>query len=320
MNFKELLKDDFDPPAIIRSPNVQTIINFFIRPLLKQKTEEEEVRTRDGDKIIIKKAFQKERKNKRTILLIHGLAGSAESSYIQRLSKEAFSKGYNAVMINLRGAGNTYNRTRKIYHAGNSSDIIDVIRQLKKKYGMKEFFIVGSSLGGNIALRTAAEAKKGKGVIAACAISPLTNMHKTIQHLEKTNSPYQAIMLRALKNGIIRKSRFYKDYDTKPLASINSLRDFDRVYQTKHNGFASVDDYYKKASAQDLLKKIHVPTLIIYSKDDPMIPKTILEGARISKNVHLLKTRYGGHVAFIGSDLKSWAEKKALEFFNKIKS
>jgi uncharacterized protein len=92
-----------------------------------------------------------------------------------------------------------------------------------------------------------------------------------------------------------------------------------------HFGFGTADNYYRLASCGPLLKKIRVPTLIIQSKDDPMIPfEPFLRYAPESNPwIRLVATDHGGHTGFYAARPTSpgdqdgyWGESRIVQFLS----
>ena len=79
-----------------------------------------------------------------------------------------------------------------------------------------------------------------------------------------------------------------------------SIYDFDEQFTAPLGGFASAKQYYATCSALPILKDIRVPTLILASKDDPLIPFSVYEAAELSASSQLYASEYGGHVGFMG--------------------
>ena len=89
------------------------------------------------------------------IVLVHGLEGSADAVYMQSLSAAALRAGFAAHRLNLRTCGGTETLCQTLYHAGLTSDVLAVLRELRREG--REPAVVGFSLGGNIALKLAGE-------------------------------------------------------------------------------------------------------------------------------------------------------------------
>jgi len=107
------------------------------------------------------------------------------------------------------------------------------------------------------------------------------------------------------------------------LRRVNTIRDFDELITAPLSGYESAFHYYQDVSSISLIPRIKVPTLLIHSKDDPLLPWQPLAGPEISENPSLLvhMTKHGGHAAFIardpGKDIdRSWAENRAIDFFD----
>jgi hypothetical protein len=99
-----------------------------------------------------------------TVIVIHGLEGSSESSHVLMVAQKAFDTGMNAVRLNLRNCGGTIELSPTLYNAGLSDDLFRVVAELRESDGLNEIFAVGFSLAGNIVLKAAGEL----GQRAAC--------------------------------------------------------------------------------------------------------------------------------------------------------
>jgi predicted alpha/beta-fold hydrolase len=84
-----------------------------------------------------------------------------------------------------------------------------------------------------------------------------------------------------------------------PFLTVNELNDF---YLTKVWRFGSLERYYNRASAIRFLPSIQVPTLIITSADDPIVPINSFARARFSRTTKLVVTDRGGHLGFLGKN------------------
>ncbi|MEK6890130.1 MAG: alpha/beta fold hydrolase [Nanoarchaeota archaeon] len=300
--------------------HIQTILGLIAkgpRPPDSYKNKRILINIKEG-KLAIDCTFQK-KKNSPTLLIIHGLTGSSNSAYVERMSRHAYTDGFNIIRMNMRGCGNTANLTPSIYNAGQSSDLQAVISYLiKNKHN--NISIVSYSLGGNLALKWAGEYISPKQVFSLTAISPAIDLEEAGKASEKTeNWLYKLKILLSLKSLIKQKHIHLPNlYDLTPLSDISSVKDFDSIYQTKNTGYMSIRDYYDRASAIKYIKNIHIPTLIITSKDDPLVPVNSFYNKDIRKNKHinLIITNHGGHAGFLGKSKKEryWSDLKTLEF------
>jgi predicted alpha/beta-fold hydrolase len=67
-------------------------------------------------------------------------------------------------------------------------------------------------------------------------------------------------------------------------------------------GFGNAETYYRTQSALGYLDGLRVPVLLIYSKDDTLIPSETFDVPAVVTNpwITRLATEHGGHVGFLG--------------------
>ena len=118
-----------------------------------------EVPLADGDRLVIRESVPSSWEPPRpTALLVHGLAGSADASYVVRVGRRLSALGVRVVRVNLRGAGEGFGLARGIYHAGRSDDLRQVVDDLEARTPGSPITLIGFSLGANLVLKLAAEA------------------------------------------------------------------------------------------------------------------------------------------------------------------
>jgi predicted alpha/beta-fold hydrolase len=74
---------------------------------------------------------------------------------------------------------------------------------------------------------------------------------------------------------------------------------FDDRFLAPVNGFSGARDYYARASAAPLLAEISIPTLIVSSEDDPVVPARMFRDWRLSSSTELLLLKQGGHLGYL---------------------
>jgi uncharacterized protein len=176
---------------LVRSRHLQTILPAFLPQLKFAETTEMRVMLADGDILScdVAKSFEWTEKSP-TLVLIHGLGGSASSKYMQRLTYKATCKGFQVVSVNLRGCGSGRGLAKKPYSAGVSDDIVSVLYRLKEKHPTSPIALVGFSLGANITLKLNAEKGASLQDILFCsiAISPPFDLHDSVQLIQKRSN------------------------------------------------------------------------------------------------------------------------------------
>jgi predicted alpha/beta-fold hydrolase len=92
-----------------------------------------------------------------TIIALHGLNASSDAHYMRGLAAKAFARGLNVVRLNQRNCGDTEQLSTGLFHSGLTADAAHVIHDLTDIDGLPSISVAGYSLGGNVALKLAAE-------------------------------------------------------------------------------------------------------------------------------------------------------------------
>jgi predicted alpha/beta-fold hydrolase len=230
----------------------------------------------------------------------------------------------NVVRLNQRNCGDTEHLSAGLFHSGLTSDAAHVIAELIDVDGLQAIAIAGYSLGGNLALKLAAEYGDNppRALVGVAAVSPIIEIGECVKALEKPgNWLYQWNFVKDLKRRMRRKDRFWPGrFDLSRLAKIRTVREFDDAYTAPYFGFAGAEDYYHRASAMRIIERIRVPALIITANDDPFVPSQPFHDPKVTGNpcIRLELSEHGGHCGFVGpaspGDDGYWAEDRIVEF------
>jgi uncharacterized protein len=322
-----MISDDYTPPRLLRSGHGMTIYTWARRrrfPRLPAPLERLFDVAADA-RVLAKCHWQPRPVSQPTLLLLHGLEGSADAHYMRGIADKAFAAGFNVVRLNQRNCGGTDHLSIGVYNSGLTGDPAAVIRELVDRDGLRSIAVAGYSLGGNLTLKLAGEYGQAAPpeVKAFAAVSPTLDLTACIDALERpSNWLYQQNFLVPLKQRIRRKARLYPShYSTAPLARVRSVRQFDDAYTAPMSGYRDAADYYYRASSLRVAHLIRVPTLVITAADDPFIPVEPFRDAAVIDNpaIRLVVTPHGGHCGFItrrvnGTDDGYWAERAIVEF------
>ena len=276
-------------------------------------------------RVLAKCHWQESPASRPTLLLLHGLEGSADAHYMRGMADKAFTSGFNVVRLNQRNCGGTDHLSVGVYNSGLTSDPAAVIDELQRRDGVTSLSVAGYSLGGNLALKLAGEYGETPpaAVRAFAAVSPTLDLASCIDALERpSNWLYQQNFLVSLRQRIHRKARLYPArYSTAPLARVRSVRQFDDAYTAPMSGYRDAAEYYYRASALRIAGRIRVPTLVITAADDPFVPVGPFRDPAVAGNpaVRVVITPHGGHCGFVtrrthGADDGYWAERAVVEF------
>lgn len=285
---------NFQPLQGLSSAHLQTVIAAFSPTGLPPPSFSRLIDLGCGDKLSCEVSVPLNWiRTSKTIVLVHGLGGSHNSSYMIRLSRKFYQKGFKVVRVNLRGCGSGIGLSKKPYNAGNSEDLLKVLDALKLEEPYSEIELIGFSMGGNIVMKLAGElgfsAKKFvKNFFAVCF--PL-DLAKTVHLIEK--NPF----------------RFYHNYFLKKIQKQDcsmlkkntlSLSEFDNLITAPSWGYQGGEDYYKKCSSQIFLPQIRQSSHLIFAMDDPFISTRDIESLNLPPDVHVYTSKFGGHLGFLG--------------------
>jgi len=209
-----------------------------------------------------------------------------------------------------------------MYHSGLTSDTISVTEALRERYS-QPIFPVGFSLGGNVVLKLVGELGRTDLIAGACAVSPPIDLARCVRAIgRRANTLYSRRFLDRLKQRIARKSASSPEsYTTQGLDAVRSIWDFDDRYTAPLFGFGTAENYYRTQSAQNFLGDVRVPTLIVTSKDDPLVPFEIFDHPSLRENaaLTLAATEHGGHLGFLArSKPRFWVEQFVLRWIDGI--
>ncbi|SJM95244.1 Alpha/beta hydrolase fold protein [Crenothrix polyspora] len=248
------------------------------------------------------------------IILLHGLSGSAQSTYIVGLQHVLLQQGFRSVALNFRGCSGESNRTARCYHSGETQDIHFLYQTLRTREPDTSIGAVGFSLGGNVLLKWLGEQGDKITLFGAVAVSVPLLLNRCASKLDNGFSKlYRANLLRELK-GYIRTKHHHleqigqadeadKIKQLGDLSGIKSFWQYDDCVVAPLHGFKDVHDYYRRSSSRQFLKSITLPTLIIQAVDDPFMTKDVLPGMNeLSTSVYLETTQGGGHVGFVSGN------------------
>ena len=287
-----------NPPYLLRNGHVQTILTFVKkRPkILKSKVPFLLQLENENEKLYIEYI---EGHTNIVLYLLHGLTGSSNSRYIQKMAKYAEENGHSAYLFNHRCSGAGIKLATKPYHNGRSEDISALIKYGREKHPHHIHIAIGFSLSGNALLLLAAKIRAKILPDIAIAINPPIDIDYTSKMLiKKTNKIYNYWFMKELqkqfkKNGVDHKTA---------LKGAKNVREFDKNYTAPNADFKSRAHYYKSCSAKNHFSKLAIPSLILTSKDDPFVSYKQYSKLKIPKNLILHFENHGGHLGYISGE------------------
>ncbi|KAM3162960.1 Medium-chain fatty acid ethyl ester synthase/esterase 2 [Lachancea thermotolerans] len=283
------------------------------------------------------------------VVVLHGLAGGSHEPIIRSLTQDLSNAGdskFDVVVLNCRGCARSKITTRKLFYAVFTSDIREFIAREKARHPSRKIYAVGFSFGATMLGHYLGEEGEKAPIEAA---SFLCNPWDLYQSALKMNQDWWSrnlfskniaqFLIRLVKVNI--KELEFKEGDVMPAepASLEhpsfcvftsknlrkarefgSTAEFDNLFTAPCLGFDNAMDYYKACGSIHQLPNIKVPSLIINSKDDPVVGEDSIpyKCAKESDNLVLCVSDLGGHLAFLDKKYNSWATAKIAAFFDKF--
>ncbi|MGK0398192.1 MAG: putative alpha/beta-fold hydrolase [Gammaproteobacteria bacterium] len=308
----------FRPASFLSNRHLQTILPNLIHPK-HPKLHRERLELDDDDFIDLDWS---QTRSPQTLLILHGLEGSVNSSYAQRMLNYCNHNQIAAVFMHLRGCSGEQNRLLQSYHSGETGDLNQVIEYLKNK-GICHIALLGYSLGGNQVMKYMGEAETSSVICCAIGVSvPMTLSICSTTMNRGFAKIYQSTLLGRLVTKLKQKKNLLKcsELSFPDPTKMKNFQQFDDHFTAPIHGFESAHDYYEKSSSRQFLINIDKPTLIIQAKDDPFMATEGLPAANeLSTSVTLELSQHGGHVGFISSNFllpTHWLETCIHSFLN----
>lgn len=294
---------EFVPHPLLKNPHLQTLAGAYLPGRLPRYTaKRHEVEVSHGDKIIIHDDCPADWATGRaTCVLVHGLGGCHGSPYLVRIAGRLNQHGIRTFRVDLRGCGHGRELARRPFNAGQSHDIAAVVERVERLCPQSAIVLAGFSLGGNIVLKLIAEIGcQSSPVSSAVAVSPPIALGDCCRHIcTRPNRLYNwSFMKRLLSIHRERARAGLPDPPLKPRP--RNIYEFDDCFTGPCGGFRDAEDYYEQSSAGPQLSRIAKPTLLLTSRDDPLIPFNIFDKYALASDVQFYAAQAGGHLGFVG--------------------
>jgi predicted alpha/beta-fold hydrolase len=300
------LTSEFSPAWWLRNRHAQTIWGKFFRRQQAQPTVIRRLETPDDDFLELHRLEAVTAGSPR-LLILHGLEGGAHSHYAQALLGEAATRRWSAEVLVFRSCGSELNRTRRLYHSGETTDLALVVDTLIDEDPATPLLLAGVSLGGNVLLKFLGEREDAlpEAIKGAATVSVPFDLSRSAWQIDKgLSKAYQRSFVSSLRRKAFAKlDRFPDLANREALKRIRTMKDFDNLVTAPLHGFDDAEDYYRKSSSLGWLGKIRLNTLLLNAVDDPFLPREVLsqvkEIASHNPALHLDLPLHGGHTGFV---------------------
>jgi uncharacterized protein len=244
-------------------------------------------------------------------LVLHGWEGSSHSVYNLVTTDTLVRAGYDVFRLNLRDHGpalhlDPYALNRGIYLATLLDEVAVATQHIAQMAGDKPFYIIGASLGGNLALRLALRHRA----------QPIHNLHRVVAFNPVLNAKHSALRLdaqpaylryfrRRWLRSLLAKQRLFPElFDFTPLLKIARMIPMTewliRHYGGNFPTIRSADDYFAAYSVSNAeLQGLTVPTAIITAANDQIVPVADFYELDPHPLIDLQIHTTGGHVGYV---------------------
>ncbi|KTD31741.1 alpha/beta hydrolase [Legionella moravica] len=304
-----IIESQFKPAWWLSNAHAQTIYASLRHPLPAPVDKVEKLDLPDGDFLNLAWSTANLPDSSPLIVILHGLGGCVNSSYVARFMNAFNQQGWRAVLMHFRGAGQEINRLPRAYHSGDTGDLDFLMNTLTTREPNTKKAAVGVSLGGNVLLKWLGEQRVQSKIETAVAVSVPFQLNKVADKMNTGFSRvYQTHLLNQFKSVFARKVNYLKNPPEvlKRAADCTCFWTFDDKVTAPLYGFNNAHAYYRESSSRQYLRYIDIPTLVIHAEDDPFMTTDVLPAEHeLSESITLEVSKKGGHVGFIAGN-KIW--------------
>lgn len=202
----------------------------------------------------------------------------------------------------MRGFGDSTFISKSHLHGGNYRDAISVIEFVHRMSPLSKISLVGFSVGGNVILKTLGYwgERPHSSVDSAITISPPIDLvHCSWNLRQQGNRLYELYFVKRMKAQLTARRKHVKDLVDNQMSPFpNRLIHWDDQFTAPCWGYRGAKEYYEDASSAQDLGQIKVPTVILTSRDDPVVPVSIYDECHMSDCIEFVATQKGGHLGF----------------------
>ena len=256
---------------------------------------------------------------KGTVLLFHGWEGSIESAYILSAGRFLFNNGFSVFRLNFRDHGKSHHLNKGLFYATLIDEVFAAVKTVSEITDDSPLFLAGFSLGGNFALRIGQMHSKEPVMKLRhiVSISPVINPDKATNAIDRNMIIRKYFILKWRRSLSLKQRLFPELYDFRGILPLKSCRSITDRLIDQYSSYKDAAEYFRcYAITNSILNDIGIPTTIITSKDDPVIPVDDFYSLNVKKPVNLIIHSYGGHNGFINNlSFDCWYEKKMIRLF-----
>jgi predicted alpha/beta-fold hydrolase len=312
--------DRFHAAWWLRNAHAQTVYATVARRPAPVRLTPERFRLPDGDALRL--WHLRGGRGAPTVLLLHGLEGSARSVYIAGMLASLAARRWNAVAMEFRGCSGWQNEAPRLYHSGETGDVHAVATALRER-GVSRLYAVGFSLGGNVTAKWLGEQGDAAPVDAAAVVGAPYELAASGAALDMVLGGFYArrFLATLIPKALAKACQYPRlPINVEALRCCRSIVEYDHHVTAPVHGFADAWDYYARCASGRFLDRVRRPLLLVSAQDDPMNPAPTLPWRQCDASPFLtpLFPRRGGHLGFVAGasprTARWWAEEQVLRY------
>ncbi|XVE50633.1 hypothetical protein DITRI_Ditri01bG0179200 [Diplodiscus trichospermus] len=319
-------------PVIGWNRHIETIFAAFFRKFPDVKYRRECLRTKDDGTIALDWVCGDHRSlpaDSPILILLPGLTGGSQDSYVKHMLVKARSKGWRVVVFNSRGCADSPVTSPQLQSASFTADTCHVVDHVSSRYPKANIYAAGWSLGGNILVNYLG--KEYNHCILSGAVS-LCNPFNLVIADENLRKGFNNIYDRALRGGLCKiftkHAVLFEDiedeYNVQVALNPKTVREYDEAITRVSLGYKSVDHYYSDSCSCHVVQHVRIPLLCIQAANDPIAPieGTPREDIKGNPNSMLIVTPQGGHLGWVAGDEAPfgapWTDNAVMDFLEHL--
>ncbi|KAB2049090.1 hypothetical protein ES319_A13G153700v1 [Gossypium barbadense] len=320
-------------PIIGWNRHLETIFAAFFRTVPEVKYRRECLRTQDNGTIALDWVYGDHRSlpsDSPILILLPGLTGGSQDSYVKHMLAKAKSKGWRVVVFNSRGCANSPVTTPQLQTASFTADTCHVVDHVSSRYPIASIYAVGWSLGGNILVNYLGREHHRCSLSGAVSLCNPFNLVIADENLRKG---FNNIYDRALRGGLSRTfekhaslfEEMHDEYNVQEGLNPRTVREYDEAITRVSLGYKSVDEYYSNSCSCHVVQHVRIPLLCIQAANDPIAPieATPYSDIKDNPNCMLIVTPQGGHLGWVAGDDAPfgapWTDNVVIEFLEHLR-
>ncbi|MFN7455311.1 MAG: YheT family hydrolase [Pseudobdellovibrionaceae bacterium] len=328
LDFKNLLP--LEKPAWAPTAHAQTILGELLpTKSLPNRGRQMTVNVGAADQIICRLY---ENVSPFVFVFAHGISGSADSNYMQRIGLQLYQAGHTVILMNHRNCGEGLGQSVELYHSGRSDDLARLIYDTRLRYPRKKVIAIGFSMSGNTALllqsrviptqkiwdpehfESVKQRQKFSLPDAAIAVNPPVSLSSSVENFRNFNRFYEFYFLVAMTKTAKELQEKWELPKNLKLSPAMKLNEFDNAFTGPFSGFGDAMNYYVSCSSQAHVHKIDRPTVILSANDDPFILSRDILETRWSDSVALHLENCGGHLGYLHKSKINQFENRWMDY------